>query len=47
MSPGEAESLSVGVSRYESDVAAEGFVDLFGKLGLFRRLVAQRGAAAD
>lgn len=37
MAPDEPESLSVGVSRYESDTGAEAFVRLFGKLGRYRR----------
>jgi len=37
MAPDEPESLSVGVSRYESDTKAEAFVLLFGKLGRYRR----------
>lgn len=47
MAPDEPESLSVGVSRYASDAAAEGFVQLFGKLGRYRKLGAQQDAAAD
>ena len=37
MSPDGAESLSVGVSRYESDIEAEPFVRMFGKLGSYKR----------
>ena len=37
VAPDERESLSVGVSRYESDTEAEAFVQLFGKLGRYRR----------
>lgn len=35
--PHEPESLSVGVSTYESDVKAQEFIKLFGKLGRYRR----------
>lgn len=47
MAPDEPESLSVGVSRYESAAAAEKFVRLFGKLGRYRRPAAQQDAPAD
>ena len=36
--PKEPESLSVDVSRYESDAVAEAFVRLFGKLELYKRI---------
>jgi len=36
--PEEAESLSAGVSRYESDTQVEAFVRLFGKLERYRRI---------
>jgi hypothetical protein len=47
MAPEEPESLSVGVSRYETDEAAEQFVRLFGKLGRYRRASPQDDAPAD
>jgi hypothetical protein len=37
MAPDQPESLSVGVSRYESDTEADAYVELFGKLGRYRR----------
>ena len=37
--PEEPESLSVDVSRYESDTAAEAFVRLFGKLERYKKLI--------
>ncbi len=37
VAPDEPESLSVGVSRYESDSVAERYVRLFGKLGRYRK----------
>ena len=40
--PYEPESLSVGVSRYESDLEAERFINLFGKLGRYRRKNAEQ-----
>ena len=43
----EPESLSVGVSRYESDGAAEEFMKLFGKLGRYRRTSGQVGEPAE
>jgi hypothetical protein len=36
--PKEPESLSVDVSRYESDAVAEAFVRLFGKLELYKKI---------
>ena len=36
--PKEPESLSVDVSRYESDAVAEAFVRLFGKLERYKRI---------
>lgn len=36
--PKEPESLSVDVSRYESDAVAEAFVRLFGKLDRYKRI---------
>lgn len=36
--PEEPESLSVGVSRHESDTKAEGFIRLFGKLDRYKRI---------
>jgi hypothetical protein len=47
MAPDEPESLSVGVSRYESDGAAEEFMKLFGKLGRYRRTSGQVGEPAE
>ncbi|MFC1453287.1 hypothetical protein ACFLSJ_08100 [Verrucomicrobiota bacterium] len=40
--PDEPESLSVGVSMYESDRESDGFGRLFGKLGRYRRADAGR-----
>jgi len=36
--PEEPESLSVDFSRYESDIATEAFVRLFGKLERYKRI---------
>ena len=45
--PDEPESLSVGVSRYESDAEAEKFSKLFGRLGRYRRADAEHTNPAD
>ena len=33
----DGESLSIGISRYESDAEADRFIGLFGKLGRYKR----------
>ena len=47
MSAGEPESLSVGVSWYESDAQAEQFSELFGKLRRYRRAHAEQMNPGD
>ena len=47
MAPDEPESLSVGVSRYETDGSAEEFMKLIGKLGRYRRTSAQDDPPAE
>jgi len=47
ISPGESESLSIGVSKYESDREAEQFSKLFGNLGRYRRVNAEPAGVLD
>ena len=45
--PHEPESLSVGVSTYEDDVEADGYIILFGKLGRYKRETAEQNTERD
>jgi len=38
MNPDEPESLSVGISRYDSDTEGEQYLKLFGKMGQYTRV---------